>query len=32
MARRTAGLDEDDLEVAVIYSISLGIHPPVLSN
>ncbi|GAA2367103.1 LysR family transcriptional regulator [Streptomyces cuspidosporus] len=30
VARRTAGLEEGELEVAVIYSISLGILPPVL--
>ncbi|MGW2250745.1 LysR family transcriptional regulator [Kitasatospora sp. NPDC001660] len=29
-ARRTAGLEEGELEVAVIYSVSLGILPPVL--
>ncbi|MEV4004534.1 LysR family transcriptional regulator [Actinomadura sp. NPDC049753] len=29
-ARRSTGLDEGELEVAVIYSVSLGILPPVL--
>lgn len=29
-ARRAAGLDEGELEVAVVYSVSLGILPPVL--
>ncbi|MFF7989262.1 LysR family transcriptional regulator substrate-binding protein [Kitasatospora xanthocidica] len=29
-ARRTAGLEEGELEVAAIYSVSLGILPPVL--
>ncbi|MBD2897279.1 HTH-type transcriptional regulator ArgP [Actinomadura sp. RB99] len=30
VARRSAGLDEGELEVAVVYSVSLGILPPVL--
>ncbi|MFI2207512.1 LysR family transcriptional regulator [Streptomyces sp. NPDC020192] len=30
VARRTAGLEEGELEVAAIYSVSLGILPPVL--
>lgn len=30
VARRMAGLDEGELEVAAIYSVSLGILPPVL--
>ncbi|GAB2727070.1 LysR family transcriptional regulator [Kitasatospora kifunensis] len=30
VARRTAGLDEGELEIAAIYSVSLGILPPVL--
>ncbi|MEU7163906.1 LysR family transcriptional regulator [Streptomyces morookaense] len=29
-ARRTAGLEEGELEVATVYSVSLGILPPVL--
>ncbi|MFF2545276.1 LysR substrate-binding domain-containing protein [Kitasatospora sp. NPDC058063] len=29
-ARRSAGLEEGELEVAVVYSVSLGILPPVL--
>ncbi|MGW1173991.1 LysR family transcriptional regulator [Kitasatospora sp. NPDC002543] len=31
-ARRTAGLEEGELEVAVVYSVSLGILPPVLRD
>ncbi|MET9662682.1 LysR family transcriptional regulator [Streptomyces sp. NPDC006510] len=30
VARRTAGLEEGELEVAAVYSVSLGILPPVL--
>ncbi|MER6330974.1 LysR family transcriptional regulator [Streptomyces sp. NPDC001034] len=30
VARRSAGLDEGELEVATVYSVSLGILPPVL--
>ncbi|MFI7687639.1 LysR family transcriptional regulator [Nonomuraea sp. NPDC049655] len=30
VARRTAGLEEGEVEVAAIYSVSLGILPPVL--
>ncbi|MFE6055613.1 LysR family transcriptional regulator [Kitasatospora sp. NPDC056446] len=30
VARRTAGLEEGELDVAAIYSVSLGILPPVL--
>lgn len=30
VARRTSGLEEGELEVAAIYSVSLGILPPVL--
>ncbi|MFD7454564.1 LysR substrate-binding domain-containing protein [Kitasatospora sp. NPDC059827] len=30
VARRTSGLEEGELEVAAVYSISLGILPPVL--
>ncbi|MFG2848127.1 LysR family transcriptional regulator [Kitasatospora sp. NPDC048296] len=30
VARRTAGLEEGELEVAAIYSVSLGVLPPVL--
>ncbi|MTE13490.1 LysR family transcriptional regulator [Nocardia sp. CT2-14] len=30
VARRTAGLEEGELEIAAIYSVSLGILPPVL--
>ncbi|HEY3482312.1 MAG TPA: LysR family transcriptional regulator [Streptomyces sp.] len=30
VARRTAGLEDGELEVAAIYSVSLGILPPVL--
>ncbi|GAA1986245.1 LysR family transcriptional regulator [Catenulispora subtropica] len=32
VARRTSGLEEGELEVAVIYSVSLGILPPVLQE
>nr|WP_259316327.1 LysR family transcriptional regulator [Kitasatospora xanthocidica] len=31
-ARRTAGLEEGELEVAVVYSVSLGVLPPVLRD
>ncbi|MCO5991929.1 LysR family transcriptional regulator [Actinoallomurus rhizosphaericola] len=31
-ARRTAGLEGGELEVATVYSISLGVLPPVLRN
>ncbi|MFG2918796.1 LysR substrate-binding domain-containing protein [Kitasatospora sp. NPDC048298] len=31
-ARRTSGLEEGELEVAVVYSVSLGILPPVLRD
>ncbi|MFC8722144.1 LysR substrate-binding domain-containing protein [Kitasatospora sp. NPDC057198] len=30
VARRTAGLEEGELEIAVVYSVSLGVLPPVL--